>query len=293
MGSGLLLAILVALWFVVLVPMVVTRGDLATAPAESTRVLRRRSDRSAMPTSASSMNSMSHRVGSGPTGAASSNAASSRNASSSSVSSSSVSSSAVSPAAPETMLTSPIPPLPRRVPGATLVQDQPPVPARPAGIAQAEQVAAGSEVRDRSARAELDIRTRRRRMLTGLVALAALWALFAIFWQPLLWWPQIVLDLAIFSYLVFLRLEAQSRQDRLDRRRARAAVRMRMPEDRTERLVRRQTEYQGQVAAATEHQAIAIDDDDPSFAEMPTWQPAAPSAPAVDEATYWSSRKAV
>ncbi|MDQ3506228.1 MAG: hypothetical protein M3446_11085, partial [Actinomycetota bacterium] len=68
MGSGLLLAILVALWFVVLVPMVVTRGDLATAPAESTRVLRRRSDRSAMPTSASSMNSMSHRVGSGSTG---------------------------------------------------------------------------------------------------------------------------------------------------------------------------------------------------------------------------------
>ncbi len=278
MGSGLLLAILVALWFVVLVPMVVTRGDLATAPAESTRVLRRRSDRSAMPTSASSMNSMSHRVGSGSTGARSS---------------STVSSSAASPAAPETMLTSPIPPLPRRVPGATLVQDQPPVPARPAGIAQAEQVAAGSEVRDRSARAELDIRTRRRRMLTGLVALAALWALFAIFWQPLLWWPQIVLDLAIFSYLVFLRLEAQRRQDRLDRRRARAAVRMRMPEDRTERLVRRQTEYQGQVAAATEHQAIAIDDDDPSFAEIPTWQPAAPSAPAVDEATYWSSRKAV
>ncbi|MBA3797627.1 MAG: hypothetical protein H0X18_00700 [Geodermatophilaceae bacterium] len=278
MGSGLLLAILVALWFVVLVPMVVTRGDLATAPAESTRVLRRRSDRSAMPTSASSMNSMSHRVGSGSTGARSS---------------STVSSSAASPAAPETMLTSPIPPLPRRVPGATLVHDQPPVPGRPAGMAQAEQVAAGSEVRDRSARAELDIRTRRRRMLTGLVALAALWALFAIFWQPLLWWPQIVLDLAIFSYLVFLRLEAQRRQDRLDRRRARAAVRMRMPEDRTERLVRRQTEYQGQVAAATEHQAIAIDDDDPSFAEIPTWQPAAPSAPAVDEATYWSSRKAV
>ncbi len=287
MGSGLLLAILVALWFVVLVPMVVTRGDLATAPAESTRVLRRRSDRSAMPTSASSMNSMSHRVGSGSTGAASSSSVSSRN-----VSSSAGSPSAGSPAAPETMLTSPIPPLPRRVPGATLVHDQPPVPARPAGKAGAEQVAE-PEVRDRSARAELDIRTRRRRMLTGLVALAALWALFAIFWQPLLWWPQIVLDLAIFSYLVFLRLEAQRRQDRLDRRRARAAVRMRMPEDRTERLVRRQTEYQGQVAAATEHQAIAIDDDDPSFAVMPTWQPAAPSAPAVDEATYWSSRKAV
>ncbi len=272
MGSGLLLAILVALWFVVLVPMVVTRGDLVTAPAQPTRVLRRRSDRSAMPTSATSMNAMSHRSGSGSTGAASSSNASS--------------------GPPETMRTSPIPPLPRRVPGATLLREQPPVPARPAGKAEAEPVAAGSEGRDTSARAELDIRTRRRRMLTGIVALAALWALFAIFWQPVLWWPQIVLDLGIFSYLVFLRLEAQRRQDRLDRRRARAAVRMRLPEDRTERLVRRQTEYQGQVTAATEHQAIAIDDDDPGFAEIPTWDRARESHLAA-QAPAWHERKAV
>src|SRR5690242_1634469 len=45
MGSGVLLAALVVLWFVVLVPMVVTRGDARTARAgvaDSGRTLRRR-----------------------------------------------------------------------------------------------------------------------------------------------------------------------------------------------------------------------------------------------------------
>src|SRR4028118_1903349 len=37
MGSGVLLAALVVLWFVVLVPMVVTRGAASTARAEVTR----------------------------------------------------------------------------------------------------------------------------------------------------------------------------------------------------------------------------------------------------------------
>src|SRR4051812_29458537 len=45
MGSGVLLAALVVLWFVVLVPMVVTRGDAQTSPSASTdsgRTLQRR-----------------------------------------------------------------------------------------------------------------------------------------------------------------------------------------------------------------------------------------------------------
>ncbi|MSW65334.1 MAG: hypothetical protein F2825_10680, partial [Actinobacteria bacterium] len=45
MGSGVLLAALVVLWFVVLVPMVVTRGDAAPArvgAVDSGRTLRRR-----------------------------------------------------------------------------------------------------------------------------------------------------------------------------------------------------------------------------------------------------------
>ena len=45
MGSGALLAALVVLWFVVLVPMVVTRGDAQTGPvglADSGRTLQRR-----------------------------------------------------------------------------------------------------------------------------------------------------------------------------------------------------------------------------------------------------------
>ena len=45
MGSGVLLAALVVLWFVVLVPMVVTRGDTQagwTDPAYAGRTLQRR-----------------------------------------------------------------------------------------------------------------------------------------------------------------------------------------------------------------------------------------------------------
>ena len=45
MGSGVLLAALVVLWFVVLVPMVVTRGDAQdgrTELADSGRTLKRR-----------------------------------------------------------------------------------------------------------------------------------------------------------------------------------------------------------------------------------------------------------
>lgn len=269
MGSGVLLAILVALWFIVLVPMVVTRGDLATTPAEPVRVLRRRSDRSAMPSSAKSPDDQP--VG-GPAAARTADV--------------------------EDMLTEPIPELPRRIPGATLpvsvtvTKDRPPVSERPATRVVAEQPVADSPGPERNIRAEIGIRTRRRRLLTGLVALAGLWALFAVFWQPVLWWPQIVLDLGIFSYLVFLRLEAQREQDRQERRRARAATRVKMPEDRTQRLVRRHTQYQAHVTAATEHQAIALDDEDPSFAEMPTWDATRASDLGTD-VSDWTQRKAV
>ena len=270
MGSGVLLAILVALWFVVLVPMVVTRGDLTTAPAEPTRVLRRRSDRSAMSSSAMSSSAMSRSEKPGKSRAARA-------------------------ASAENMLTEPIPVLPRRIPGATLRQEQAPVPVGSVDSGRsvvAEQQVSDPPVRDKPARTEIDIRARRRRMLTGMVALAVLWALFAAFWQPVLWWPQIILDLVVFSYLVFLRLEAQREQDRQERRRARTATRVKMPEDRTERSIRRHTQYQAQVTAATEHQAIALDDDDPSFAEMPTYVPA-PPAHVVAEAPAWHERKAV
>lgn len=293
MGSGVLLAILVALWFIVLVPMVVTRGDLATVPAEPVRVLRRRSDRSSMSSSATSSASSSARSSHEQ---ASHEQASHGQSDRRQPSRRQPDQRGDRVAGVENLHTEPIPQLPRRVPGATLLAEQPPVPERRAPQASAgNRVVADPPVRDepKPSRAEADIRTRRRRMLTGMLAFAALWALFAVFWQPVLWWPQIVLDLVIFSYLVFLRMEAQREQDRQERRRARAAAPVSMPEDRTERLVRRRSQYQAQVTAATEHHAIALDDDDPGFVEMPTWQPAAPSEPAIDDATYWSSRKAV
>jgi len=264
MGSGVLLAILVGLWFVVLVPMVVTRGDLAVTPAEPMRVLRRRSHGSAMSTTAnSSADQTSSRAARRPDA--------------------------------EEMHTEPIPVLPRRVPGAAMAAAGAPVSGRAAkpGAAEAgEQPVSASPVRDMIARHEVGIRARRRRMLLGLIALAVLWAGFAAFWQPVLWWPQILLDLVVFSYLVFLRLEAQREQDRQERRRARAATRVSLPEDRTEREVRKHVQYQQHVTAATGQGSIGIDDDDPSFAEMPTYAPTPPSR-VVAEAPAWHERKAV
>ncbi|MDQ4039462.1 MAG: hypothetical protein M3313_14185 [Actinomycetota bacterium] len=291
MGSGVLLAILVALWFVVLVPMVVTRGDLAATPTEPMRVLRRRSDRSAMSSSAVSSSAVSSSAISSsgvPSGAPASSSRATRRAD-------------ARRADAENMHTEPIPALPRRVPGATLAADPPPVerrsnkaskPAKPVPTA-AEPPVSASAVRDLINRRELDIRARRRRMLVGLIALAILWAGFAAFWQPVLWWPQILLDLIVFSYLVFLRLEAQREQDRQDRRRARAAARVILPEDRTERAVRRHVQYQQQVTAATGHLAIGLDDDDPGFAEMPTYVPTPPTTRVVTESPVWHERKAV
>jgi len=127
-------------------------------------------------------------------------------------------------------------------------------------------------------------------MLTGLVGVAVLFAGFAIFWEPLFWWPQIVADLAVFSYVVFLRMEAQREQDRRERRLARAMTKVQLPEDRTERAVRKHTEYQARVTAATGNQAIALDDDDPSFAELPTWHA---GTEAASEVPAWHERKAV
>ncbi|MBA3339478.1 MAG: hypothetical protein H0T54_07020 [Geodermatophilaceae bacterium] len=259
MGSGALLAILVALWFVVLVPMVVTRGDLAATPAEPMRVLRRRSDSRAMSRNAMSSEDpqMGKRANHGHQA--------------------------------ENMLTEPIPVLPRRIPGATLRQEMPPVPESEVR-ATAKKPVADSTAPEKPARPEVDIRGRRQRMLLGLVAVAVLFALFAAFWQPVLWWPHVVLDLAVFSYTVFLRLEAQREQDRQERRRARAAARVTLPEDRTQRLIRKQMQYQEHVTAVSGNQAISLDDDDPSFAEMPTWNP---NSEPVAEAPAWHERKAV
>ncbi|MDQ3732536.1 MAG: hypothetical protein M3400_00815 [Actinomycetota bacterium] len=268
MGSGVLLAILVALWFVVLVPMVVTRGDLATAPAEPMRVLRRRSERSAMSSGAMSTRDRGHaaRVGRGAEAAI--------------------------------MRTEPIPALPRRVPGATLTseaksvgRDQvPPVRAQQLPPVPSAKDEPSVGAKDKPTRAETDIRARRRRMLLTLVAVAVLFAGLASFWQSAFWWPQIVLDLAVFSYVVFLRMEAQREQDRRERRLARAMAKVRLPEDRTERAVRKRIEYQDRITAATGNQSIALDDDDPGFAEMPTWNP---NTRVVAEAPAWQERKAV
>lgn len=275
MGSGALLAILVGLWFVVLVPMVVTRGELVS-PASPARVLRRRSagPETSRPTAGPvrdrSEMSATSRLGASPATAPRADAAL------------------------ETMVTEPVPVVssdrPRSDPERVVrVDARPPVPP-PAPPA---------------ARTDVDIRARRRRLLSGLIGLAVLWAAFAAFWAPVLWWPQIVLDLVVFSYLVFLRLEAQREQDREERRRARSTMRAPLPVDRTARVAAQRAGYEAALHSTSTSMAIELDDDDPNFREMPTWAPPAPATVGVaagsrvtvasddDEAEDWSYRKAV
>jgi len=146
MGSGILLAVLVVLWFVVLVPMVLHRGsptqDMTKEGTGSTmRVL--------------------HRRGSKARG--------------------------------------------------------------PAGLAEGAIAVLRRPLRD--PRVEADVVSRRRRTLAGLITLAVVWALLAVFYRSYFWTAQIVLDLLVFAYLVYLRLEAQREAERRDRRAVRFADR--------------------------------------------------------------------
>jgi hypothetical protein len=142
MGSGVLLAALVVLWFVVLVPMVVTRGDAQGGRLESAdagRTLQRR------------------RVG--------------------------------APVAAATERVS--------IDRAALID---------------------------SGELQVDVHALRRRTLAGLVGLAAVALVAALFYQPWMWAPQVFLDVVVVGYLLVLRRTA--RRERLAARRAaRAAAR--------------------------------------------------------------------
>lgn len=229
MGSGILLAVLVVLWIVVLVPMVLHRGSAGQAvTSEGTgstmRVLRRR-------------------------GAGSD---------------------------------------------------------RPAGLAEGAMAVLKRPLRD--PRVEADVVSRRRRTLVGLIALAVVWALLAVFYRSYFWTAQIVLDLMVFAYIVYLRLEAQREAERRERRTIRFADR---PTPARPPVRRRPTFSDADVTApitkvkpaapaapvadgwtpnpvpvptyvnkATapppqhrpEESLVSIDDEDPNFAEVAEWQ---------------------
>lgn len=224
MGSGILLAVLVLLWFVVLVPMVLHRGSANEAvTSEGTgstmRVLRRR--------------------GTGSTDAA--------------------------------------------------------------GLAEGAMAVLKRPLRDPLV--EADVVARRRRTLVGLIALAVVWALLALFYRSYFWTAQIVLDLMVFAYIVYLRLEAQREAERRERRAVRFADR---PTPARPPARRRQTFSDADVTApipkvapppapsgwtpnpvpvptyvnkATaprqqhrlDEQLVGIDDDDPNFADVAEW----------------------
>ncbi len=228
MGSGILLAVLVVLWFVVLVPMVLRRDSGSRAvTSEGTgstmRVLRRR--------------------GSGSNGQG--------------------------------------------------------------GLAEGAMAVLKRPLRD--PRVEADVVSRRRRTLAGLIGLAVLWALLAIFFRSYFWTAQIVLDLMVFAYIVYLRLEAQREAERRDRRTVRFADRpssaARPPGRRPATLsdadvtapiprVPPKPEpvqdgwmpnpvpvptYVNKATAPRPHQRldeqlVSLDDDDPNFADVAEWQ---------------------
>lgn len=77
----------------------------------------------------------------------------------------------------------------------------------------------------RDPRVEADVVSRRRRTLVGLIALAVVWAGLAIFYASYFWFAQIALDLIVFGYVVYLRLEAQREAERRERRNVRFAER--------------------------------------------------------------------
>jgi hypothetical protein len=184
MGSGVLLAALVVLWFVVLVPMVVTRGDTQggrVEAADAGRTLQRR--RAGVPVAAAT-----------------------------------------------------------------------------------ERVSIDREALIDSGELQVDVHALRRRTLAGLVALAGVALLAALFSQPWMWAPQVFLDLVVVGYLLVLRRVA--RRERLAARRvARAAAReamrppvARVPAPRLEDLVLRTiTADPVQDAAAEEHSTVAAE----------------------------------
>lgn len=157
---------------------------------------------------------------------------------------------------------------------------------------------------------EADVVARRRRTLAGLVGLALLWAVLAIFVRSYFWTAQIVLDLIVFGYIVYLRLEAQREAERRERRAVRFAERPTGPRPPTRRFAHREPTFSdadvtGPIARVTvpkpaparsgwapnpvpvptyvnkataprrahqlDEQLVSIDDDDLNFAPVEEW----------------------
>jgi hypothetical protein len=193
MGSGVLLAALVVLWFVVLVPMVVTRGDTQGARAEAADAGRT---------------------------------------------------------------------LQRRRAGAAV-------------SAATERVDIDRHALIDSGELQVDVHALRRRTLGGLVALAGIALLGALFYRPWMWAPQVFLDLVVVGYLLLLRRTA--RRERLAARRmARAAARDAMrppvvPAPRLEDLVLR--------TITAEPVGGAVAEEQPTVAAERLPHPSVPLAP--------------
>ncbi|CAN5257663.1 hypothetical protein BH20ACT5_BH20ACT5_22370 [soil metagenome] len=152
-----------------------------------------------------------------------------------------------------------------------------------------------------------EVMARRRRTLLGLIGLAVLWAGLAAFYRSYFWTAQVVLDLIVFAYLVYLRLEVQRETERRERREQRFSERPTPTRAPGRRPVPRASVPLGRPVAATavdtslpegtwapnpipaptyvnkavaptrrydvDDRLIGLDDDDPTFADMAEWQP--------------------
>lgn len=230
MGSGILLAILVVLWIVVLVPMLLHRGQ---------RVDTRSTERLG-----SAMRILNRRIAAPDSAEASAGSTAGTTAGSTA--------------------------------GSTVMRVRRPY----------------------SAPTSAEVMARRQRTLIGLAGLAVLWLLLAVFVRSYFWTAQLVLDLILFAYIAYLRLETQREQERRERREARFASRARVPvvasvAEPAEVVAERPegswdpvpvpvpTYVNAATAprrryvppAVTADNAISLDDDDPAFADIAEWTP--------------------
>lgn len=253
MGSGVFLAIVVVLWFVVLVPMVLTRRDTAREAAlpeplsPAARILSRRSRRSASPRSfaATSSHPEARRF----------SAMSRRESSPSLEHDQHDQTKRPYELDPQDVVDTGV--------HARYVDDVEPAPAydpdspRPVDPERHRRTDAAREL----------MLARRRRTLVALFVLAVVSLALAVLVSTWFWIPQVIIDLALFGYLYHLRNEAIREQERRDAREERFADQPR-EQSAPQRRIFSASAQQESETPDERRQVVRIDDEDPTFYDL-------------------------
>lgn len=252
MGSGVFLAIVVVLWFVVLVPMVLNRGEAAREAAlgeelsPSARILTRRSSSAHTPRRFVSM---------------------SRRESSPSLDDSDQSDEQ-SAQLEDDVQTGTF----ARYDDSDQVDtgvharyvDDGPEPQ----VSDAPRAVDHDRPRRTDAAREMML-VRRRRTLIALTVLTVVTLAMSVFLSPMLWIAQVIVDLALIGYLSHLRGEASRERERAEQREARMAPRQRSQAS-FEGTYSEQRSATAAVydAPAQDQSVVRIDDEDPAFYDL-------------------------